>query len=93
MSKKKYEWCNSYVFFSKELKKEVVINTQLYTQAQSVYIIQDNNPATQGGINIKGMAKLHKRLLKEEEKEEITNLVKGRLIQVEIENGVLTEIK
>lgn len=93
MSKKKYEWCNSYVFFSKELNKEVTIATQLYPQLQSVYIIQDNDPAMQGGINIKDMAKLHKRLLKEEEKEEITNLVKGRLVQVEIENEVLTEIK
>lgn len=93
MSKKKYEWCNSYVFFSKELKKEVTLTTQLYPQIQSVYIIQDNNPAMQGGITIKDMAKLHKGLLKEEEKEEITNLVKGRLVQVEIENGVLTEIK
>lgn len=93
MSKKKYEWCNSYVFFSKELKREVAIATQLYPQLQSVYIIQDNNPATQGSMSLNKMVKLHKKILKQEEKEEITNLVKGRLIQVEVENGKLTEIK
>lgn len=93
MSKKKYEWYNSYTFFSKKLNKEVSINSQLYPILQFVYVIQDNNSSMQGSISITQAAKFCKQILKDEKEEEITNLVKGKLIQVEIENGVLTEIK